>query len=164
VIVRPARHDPHDEQFLWLMLAEAAGWRGGAPRTPRGELQTNPDFARYVAGWGREGDSGVIAEVDGRPAGAAWARRFDAADHGYGFIDPAVPELSLAVAPAMRRRGIASALLAALIEGARRDGLGALSLSVEEDNPAVDLYRRFGFEPVGRVENAWTMVARLLDT
>jgi len=80
--------------------------------------------------------------------------RFDAADHGYGFIDPAVPELSLAVAPAMRRRGIASALLAALIEGARRDCLGALSLSVEEDNPAVDLYRRFGFEPVGRVEAA----------
>jgi hypothetical protein len=33
----------------------------------------------------------------------------------------------------------------------------ALSLSVEEDNPAASLYHRLGFEAVGKVGNALTM-------
>ena len=32
-----------------------------------------------------------------------------------------------------------------------------MSLSVEEDNPALRLYERVGFVPAGLVENAWTM-------
>lgn len=36
--------------------------------------------------------------------------------------------------------------------------MGALSLSVERDNPAAALYRRFGFAPVAIVGGADTMV------
>ena len=47
---------------------------------------------------------------------------------------------------AEKRRG--TALLAALIEDARRQGHSSLSLSVLRENPAVRLYERFGFRLV----------------
>ena len=40
---------------------------------------------------------------------------------------------------------------------ARAARVGALSLSVEQDNPALRLYERFGFVSVARVGNALTM-------
>jgi hypothetical protein len=41
----------------------------------------------YVVDWPRQADFGVVAEVDGVPAGA-WARLV----RGYGFVADAVPE------------------------------------------------------------------------
>jgi hypothetical protein len=35
-----------------------------------------------------------------------------------------------------------------------------LSLSVEDGNPAIELYRKSGFVPVGRVGDSTTMVRR----
>ena len=38
---------------------------------------------------------------------------------------------------------------------------GAVSLSVEPDNPALALYQRHGFEKVGERGGAWIMRAQL---
>jgi ribosomal protein S18 acetylase RimI-like enzyme len=146
-----------DESFLWRMLVEAASWRPGAWKLSVGEAALNPSLARYVEGWGREGDRGLIAEVDGSAVGATWWRFFSENDHGYGFIEPAIPELSIAVAEEMRGRGVGTALLEALINQARLDRVPALSLSVEVDNAALRLYERLGFMRVGCVDDAWTM-------
>ena len=54
------------------------------------------------------------------------------------------------------------ALLVRLLEHARQRGLGAVSLSIERDNPAVRLYSALGFIVVGEVGNAYTMVKKLL--
>jgi ribosomal protein S18 acetylase RimI-like enzyme len=80
---------------------------------------------------------------------------------GYGFVAPEVPELSMGVAAAFRGRGVGGALLEALLERAIAEGVGALSLSVEDGNPAVRLYERHGFERLFRVGNAWTMKVEL---
>jgi [ribosomal protein S18]-alanine N-acetyltransferase len=57
---------------------------------------------------------------------------------------------TIAVDEAHRRRGIASALLAALAHDARRRGIDALTLEVRAGNEAaIALYRRFGFAPAG---------------
>jgi ribosomal-protein-alanine N-acetyltransferase len=54
--------------------------------------------------------------------------------------------LNLAVAPEARRRGVAGALLATL----REIATGNIFLEVAETNtPAIALYRKFGWEPVG---------------
>jgi ribosomal-protein-alanine N-acetyltransferase len=51
---------------------------------------------------------------------------------------------------AHRRRGVATALLVALATDARRRGVDALTLEVRASNqPALGLYRRFGFAPAG---------------
>jgi ribosomal protein S18 acetylase RimI-like enzyme len=58
---------------------------------------------------------------------------------------------------------VGTALLDALIVQARQAGVGALSLSVEEGNPAARLYERLGFVRIGRTGSAWTMLLELAD-
>ncbi len=59
--------------------------------------------------------------------------------------------MNLAVAPAERRRGIASALMERLFELTAGDGRRGYTLEVRESNePAIKLYERFGFRPAGR--------------
>jgi GNAT superfamily N-acetyltransferase len=139
-------------------MSELTGnWRPGAPPASAEELAANPHHARYIEGWGRAGDVGVIAEEDGRPVGAAWYRTFTAGEPGYGFLDEGTPEISIAVEPDHRRHGVGATLLRALCRRAKRDGLVALSLSVERDNPALRLYERIGFVEVEGTADACTM-------
>ena len=59
--------------------------------------------------------------------------------------------LTLAVAPAARRRGIGSALISAACRHAQEMGAGAMYLEVSRANePAKALYTRLGFREVGR--------------
>jgi GNAT superfamily N-acetyltransferase len=98
---------------------EAGRYRDPRERTLEviNEALETPDLAKYIVGWGRPGDAAVIAEtVGGVPAGAAWYRLFTADQSGYGFIDPAIPELGIAVLPAYRSRGIGGALIDALLQ------------------------------------------------
>jgi ribosomal protein S18 acetylase RimI-like enzyme len=151
---RIRRATARDIDFLWDALGWASNWRGG----PEEKIGEESSDARYVEHWGRPGDAGVVAEDEnGRPLGAAWYRLFTDAKHGYGYLAPGIPELSVAVDPRQRGQGIGTALLEALTECARTDGLPALSLSVEEDNPALRLYERLGFERLDRDGDAWTM-------
>jgi ribosomal protein S18 acetylase RimI-like enzyme len=148
---------PSDEAFLARMLCEAAFWRAEV-RTPEAEAMARPAIAVYLTGWGRRGDRAVLAEERaGRRLGAAWYRLFSEEERGFGFLSADVPELTIAVEQAARGRGIGTALLEALIRHATADGYSAVSLSVEEDNPAVRLYERAGFIRIRQVENAWTM-------
>jgi ribosomal protein S18 acetylase RimI-like enzyme len=146
-----------DLTFLRRMLYEAATWRPGAARPPEDAVLADPRVAIYVEGWGRDGDAGVVAANEEERLGAAWYRSFAADGHGYGFVEPGVPELTIAVRREQRGRGIGTALLHDLVDRARVEGLAALSLSVEDDNPARRLYERAGFVAVGCVGNARTM-------
>ena len=47
------------------------------------------------------------------------------------------------------------------MEMAKAQGFATLSLSVNPDNPAMQLYERLGFEKVALVEGSWTMLASL---
>ena len=131
----------------------------GAAPLPRTIVQ-RPELARYAAGWGREHDLGFAAldATTGQAAGAAWIRLLSGANRGYGWVDDATPELSIAVLPAWRGRGIGAALLGRLVQAAQPH-YRALSLSVARDNPALRLYRRLGFEGV-RVDGELLIMLR----
>ena len=149
VAVRAAT--PDDEPFLWEMLYEAVHWGPEeGPKPPPGELLSEPKLARYLAGWGREGDLAVIAHAEGGGrVGAAWYRLFPKDEPGYGFVDGRTPELAIAVSGVHRGGGVGGALLAALTGAARVRGFRALSLSVQKNNPgATRLYERNGFVQV----------------
>lgn len=80
-----------------------------------------------------------------------------------GYIVAALTEdregrvFSLAVDPAFRKRGVAAALLERALELYRSEGIPAVRLEVRVDNaPAQALYRRFGFEPVGRLPSYYS--------
>src|SRR3954465_12765384 len=128
--------------------------RGAAARTR----------VRASGGWGGRGGGGVIAEMGGEPVGAAWYRLFTEDTPGYGFVDEKTPELSIAVVPLHRRKGIGETVLGACMVQAREEGYQALSLSVAVHNRSRMMYQRAGFEKVsesGDGGDHWTMVANL---
>ena len=157
--IRPASKD--DDGFLKTMLYEAARWNPDWPREPMAEVLDEPILRRYHEDWGRTGDGGMIAEFEGEPVGAAWYRLFTEAAPGYGFVDEKTPEISIAVAPLHRRKGIGGTMLRAAMVQAREEGYQALSLSVAVHNRSRMLYQRVGFEKVGEEGESWTMLVNL---
>jgi ribosomal protein S18 acetylase RimI-like enzyme len=148
--IRPATYA--DEPFLWEMLFYAANMaEDGA--TSGQEAQTHPYLAKYVRGWGRGGDLGVVAVDDGEQRlGAAWVRLLAGAEKNYPAIDDAVPELAIAVLPQYIGRGLGGRLLARLLQDTRPTHPGVV-LSVRESNPARRLYERLGFVVVETIIN-----------
>ncbi|MGH3299793.1 MAG: GNAT family N-acetyltransferase, partial [Trebonia sp.] len=102
-----------DGEFLADMLVAAVNWSPEWKPRSRRRVLTVPATARYIAGWPRGTDLGVIAEAGTGPVGAAWVRFFTTEEHGYGFLAPDVPELTIGVAAAWRGRGAGRALLRA---------------------------------------------------
>ncbi len=153
--------DRDDLGFVHAMLYEAAFWRAGTDRPPLDAALREPDLARYVREWGRHGDDGLVAWIGEHRVGAVWVRRFDDDDHGYGYVDEDTPELSIAVGVEHRGRGIGRCLVAAMLVQLRLRGCDQVSLSVERDNPALQLYEQMGFTPLTGTDGAVTMVRSL---
>jgi len=97
----------------------------------------------------------LIAEDAGERIGAAWVRLLQGDDRGYGHVDDDTPELSVAVRPQWRNRGVGTALLLRLLENLPR-----VSLSVDSRNPAVRLYEQLGFEVVAAEHTSLIMLRR----
>jgi GNAT superfamily N-acetyltransferase len=152
---RPA--EAADLPFLATMLGEAAVWRPDKPTPTASEVMADPRYAMYLAGWPRPGDYGLVAEQD-EPLGAAWYRTYTEVSHGYGFVGESVPEVSIAVIASRRGEGIGRRLLIGLVEASGAQGHPALSLSVNDDNPARHLYESVGFQPVEHHGSSWTMI------
>jgi ribosomal protein S18 acetylase RimI-like enzyme len=154
-LIRPLLQS--DEAVLWEMLYHAIYVPDGAA-PPEREVVYHPQLARYARDWGRADDSGFLAEnlASGEPIGAAWVRSLKGDDKGFGYVDEATPELSIAVLPGYRGRGIGTRLLAKLLEAASID-YDAVSLSVDAGNRAVRLYERLGFQTVGTTGTSLTM-------
>jgi ribosomal-protein-alanine N-acetyltransferase len=105
-------------------LAFAASWR-------------EDEFEDLLEG---EGIYGFLAE-DGEPLGVILCRV--AADE--------VEVLTIGVAPGVRRRGVAQALLTAALGVARQQGVAQAFLEVAVDNEgAIALYERLGFHQAGK--------------
>ena len=131
-----------DQEFLWEAQCYAALL--DSKEDPVATVQSNPILARYVEGWGRTGDIGVIAEHEGKPVGAAWCRLFHKDAPGWGWIDAETPELSVAVLPEFRNKGLGTSLLMRLLE-VTGEKYKVISLAVRSTNPAFRLYFRLGF-------------------
>jgi len=129
-------------------------------------LPASPGYRVEAALWAR--DAPAIAQVrrqvfiaeQGVPEDLEWEAR-DPDCEWFVARDPAgqvmgivrlVPEQGLgrmAVVPAWRRRGVASALLRVALDRAR--ALGWRQVRLHAQTHAADFYLRFGFTPVGQV-------------
>jgi GNAT superfamily N-acetyltransferase len=136
---RPATQD--DLTNLWDFAAIAAY------EPDADAAKAVPFVAAHLAGWQRPEDFGFIAERDGGPIGAAWARQFAPDEQPAFFVDERTPEVTIGVNSYVRGRGVGGMLLHALLGEAARRGIG-LCLNVRHDNPARRLYERVGFRLV----------------
>jgi ribosomal-protein-alanine N-acetyltransferase len=79
-----------------------------------------------------------------------------AATLGFSLVRGVADEselLLLAVRPEHHRHGIGRRLLDRFMSQARDEGMVRIHLEVREGNPAVQMYREAGFEPVGKRRN-----------
>ncbi|KIL44614.1 GNAT family N-acetyltransferase [Jeotgalibacillus soli] len=145
-----------DMPFLWDMLYEMIYMPKDKPL--KEELLSRPEIRNLLDGWGRQGDKGFVAFNElNQPVGAAWYRLFDEQNKGYGFIDHKIPELDIALLQHYTGLGIGTMLLEKLLDQASTDGYNAISLSVDPENKAMNLYKKFGFVKVGESGTSWTM-------
>jgi len=132
-----------DQDFLWDALYIALWDSPEEERRPRSVLE-NPVIRRYVEGWGRPQDFGLMA-VDGNdsPVGAIWARldgHEESEGHGSTY-----PCLGIAVLDQFQGLGIGSGLMERFIADLREQESG-LRLGVNPKNTrAIGLYEKFGF-------------------
>ena len=138
-----------DEPILWEMLYQGLSSLGKNERLSRDTVH-QPEFSRYVEGWGRAGDTGFVAhnKKDGSLLGAVWLRRPLDKIH-------APPELAFAVKPEHRRHGIGTALLTQLVRANPEQS--TICLSFVAGKPVLRLYERFGFKVVEKKPDAVVM-------
>jgi ribosomal protein S18 acetylase RimI-like enzyme len=141
--IRDLRED--EIGFLHEMLYAALDWRPDLELPPVELVLAHPQVVVFHEGWGRPGDTALVAELAREKLGLVWYRLFTEESHGEGFVDEQTPELAIAVAEDFRGRGIGTDLMSAAHERARQDGIERLSLSVDADNPAKRLYTRLGY-------------------
>ncbi|PAD27829.1 GNAT family N-acetyltransferase [Paenibacillus sp. 7523-1] len=157
--VRPV--ETEDVPFLWEMLYASLHTQAGDEPLEPGIVHS-PELSKYVEGWGRAGDFGYIAvDTLGRKLGSITLRLYDEHNAGYGYVNVATPEMGMAVIEEARGKGLGTLLMQAALDEARQRGTQAVSLSVDPNNAAIRLYRRFGFEEIGMCGTSVTMLCRL---
>lgn len=122
-------------------------WRGGE-QISYADIDHQRQLRHYHALRPGRGDFGFVAEADGLVVGVCWVQFFSADDPGYGFVEEEIPELSLSIWSGYRGHGIGRALLVRTLQKARERKLSQVSLSIEEGNPARQLYRSVELTPV----------------
>jgi GNAT superfamily N-acetyltransferase len=146
-VIRPL--EAADEPILWEMVYQ--GLSSAESGEPPREIVQRPEFARYVQGWGRAGDTGFVAhdKKDGSLLGAVWLR--NPSDKN----GSAAPELAFVVKPGHRGHGIGTALLTQLVRS--NPEVSTISISSVAGKPVLRLYERFGFKTVEERQDAIIM-------
>lgn len=132
-----------DQNALWEILYYAIHVPPGIKPPPRNIVRQSK-LKRYAQNWGGANDLGFGAFAAHKLVGAAWLRLLTGENKGYGYWSDDTPELTIALAPEYRGQGTGTRLLETLLAAAALQ-FRAVSLSVEQSNPARRLYERFGF-------------------
>ena len=138
------------------MLGEAVVWRPSKPTPTGDQVLADPRYALYLAGWPRRGDYGLVAERTDR-----WAQPGTAHSPKRTMAMASSPRMSresIAVLASRRWEGIGRRLLTDLIDANVAQGYSALSLAVDAENPARDLYESAGFVLIEKDGTSFSMV------
>ena len=147
--------------FLRNMLYTALFVPENEPPFPYSIID-RPELSKYFENFGaRRQDMAIIASNNKESIGIVWGRLYSKLRPGYGFISDEIPEITLAVEPPYRNRGIGSELLYKICEYYKGTKVTAISLSVDKRSPAKELYERNGFEYFSEKGTSITMVKHL---
>ena len=127
------------------------------PAPPK-TIITSPELQVYVEHFGESKDDwGLMAEVDGKVAGAVWVRIMN----DYGHIDNETPSLAISLYKEYRGLGIGTAMMKEMLNLLKSHGYSQVSLSVQKANYAIKMYQTVGFEIVRENEEEYLMICHL---
>lgn len=148
---------PQEIPVLDDFLYEAIFIPQGVEPPPRSIIEQD-DLQVYVRGFGDDPhDHCLVAEVDGKIAGAVWVRIMD----DYGHVDDQTPSLAISLYPEYRGQGIGTQLLLQMMDLLRKEKYAQVSLSVQKENYALRMYEKAGFKIVEDRGEEVLMVAKL---
>lgn len=130
-------------------------------KKPDTEIIQIPELLCYIKDFGKDSDLCLVAEYRGDLIGAVWIRIYTESEKGFGYVDSKTPELSMSVVEKYRKQGIGTRLLTNMIERLIQIGYEQVSLSVDLENYALKLYRKFGFVIVQSDNKSATMIKQL---
>ena len=140
-------------------LYEAIYIPDGVTPPPR-SIILNDDLQVYVRDFGMQPDDRcLVAEVEGRVAGAVWTRIMK----DYGHVADDIPSLAISLYKEYRNQGIGSDLLGQMLQLLRQDGYHKVSLSVQKENYAAGMYLKAGFEIWKETPEEYIMVCNLVS-
>ena len=148
---------PDEYPILADFLYEAIFIPEGVEPPPY-DIIFHPELYIYIDAFGSKAtDTAVVAEVNGKVIGAAWARIIK----DYGHIDDETPSLSISLYPDFRGQGIGTRLWMTLLDRLYTAGYHQVSLSVQKANFASQMYFRSGFHVVKENEEDYIMLKKL---
>lgn len=122
---------------------------------PERSIIERPELAMYYENFGSgEADHCLVAETEGKVIGAVWTRIM----HDYGHVDDETPSLAISLYREYRGQGIGTALLEEMLHLLKQRGYRRVSLSVQKQNRALNMYERAGFVPVKETEEEYIMI------
>jgi len=148
-----------DQSALWHWL-HVALWDPPPAGLRPVEVLESPHVRIYAENWGRAGDVGVVAQVDGVDAGACWMRLLPEGV-GLGYVDVSTPQLGIALDAPFQHKGHGRPMMLAALAAARSAGYEQVSLTVHPENPAIALYESCGFRKIALRGTYHLMVAKL---
>lgn len=122
---------------------------------PPKSIITTPELQVYVEHFGASKDDfAFVAEVKNKIIGAVWVRIMN----DYGHIDDETPSLAISLYKKYRGQGIGSAMMKKMLSVLQIHGYKRVSLSVQKDNYATNLYQKMGFHIIKEHGNEWIMI------
>lgn len=158
VLVRPIKREEYSflNDFLYDSIYIAQG-----EKQPSKDIIKQPELAIYTEEFGGTDDLCLVAEYDNQLIGAVWTRILAGGVKGYGNIGNTTPEFAISVKKDFRRQGIGTKLMKEMIALLRTQGYEKVSLSVNKDNYAYQMYRKLGFQVIKVREEDYLMVLEL---
>lgn len=130
--------------------------KGAEP--PARDIIEKPELRVYTDDFGtRRGDNCLVADFQGRVAGAVWTRIMN----DYGHVDDQTPSFAISLYKEYRGYGIGSRLMTKMLELLKKQGYKRASLAVQKANYAVKMYQNVGFKTVDENAEEYIMVCEL---
>ena len=148
---------PNEIPLLEDFLYEAIFIPEGTNPPPKSIIK-NEELQIYIRDFGMfPDDKCLVAEIDGKIVGAVWSRIMN----DYGHVGDGIPSLAISLYKEFRNKGIGTELLRQMLQLLRHEGYANVSLSVQKENYAKNMYVKAGFAVVKETEEEYIMVCEL---
>ena len=140
------------EDFLYEAIFIPKGYN-----KPSRDIINNKELQVYIKDFGKKDDNCIVALIDNKIVGACWTRIMN----DYGHIDDSIPSLAISLYEEYRGKGIGTKLIEEMLKLLKEKMHKKVSLSVQKENYAVNMYKKTGFKIVDETEEEYIMVCDL---